>query len=762
MKKTLLLIQIFFIVFLFDPTLAQVYKDETATIKNRVNDLLERMTLEEKVGQMCQYVGLEHIKSAEKNRTKDSNNDAWGFYKGLSVNDIEKMIIKGEIGSFLHVTTAQETNYLQSLAMKSRLQIPIIFGIDAIHGSGLTYGATIYPSPITLAATWNAKLVKQIAAETAEELRALGLHWTFTPNVDIALDARWGRVGETFGEDPFLVSAMGVATVKGFQNNGSNKVLACAKHLIGGSEPINGLNGSPTDMSERKMREIFLPPYKAVIDAGVSTIMAAHNELNGVPCHSNKYLIEDIIRKEYGFNGFVVSDWMDIERLYNRHRVAKTPEEASYLAVDAGINMHMHGPGFFEHIINLVRKGKLSETRINKIVSPILKLKFELGLFENPFVDVAESNKVLYSLKHRQTALKAARDGIVLLKNDGLLPIKIENYKHILITGPNANNQTILGDWVLSQPEKNITTVVEGFNKIIKEEDRLTYFDCGQSDKHITPSAINKAAKLAKNSDLIIIVVGENPLRYMPGEKTSGENVARSNIKLPGNQIDLVKAIYRTGKPVIAVLVNGRPLGVEWIAENIPAVIESFEPGALGGLAVAEIITGKINPSGKLPLTIPRNVGQIVTTYNYKPSQFIQTYAMSSKKPLYNFGFGLSYTNFAYNNLIIKKSKITIDENTTVSVTVTNIGKIAGDEIVQLYIHDDFSSVTRPVKELKGFKRIHLEPNESKNVEFKITPSLLSFYDLNMNYVIEPGDFTIMVGSSSADKDLLKRKITVK
>ncbi len=738
-----------------------LYKDVNAPIEQRVEDLLSRMTLEEKVGQMCQFVGPEHIHLTEKMKNKDANIDAWAYYKDLTVADIDSMVVRGEIGSFLHVKTAQETNFLQSLAMKSRLQIPLIFGIDAIHGAGLTSGATIYPSPITNAASWDTSLAREIASQTAEELRSLGLHWTFTPNVDVARDARWGRVGETFGEDPYLVSQFGAATIKGFQNNGKAKVLACAKHLIAGSEPENGLNGAPTDLSERRLREIFLPPYEAAVKAGVATVMAAHNELNGVPCHSNKWLMEKILRNELDFNGFIVSDWMDVERIYNRHRVARSYEEADLLAVDAGIDMHMHGPGFYERVIKLVRSGKLKEEKINRAVRGILRAKFELGLFENPFVDAGKVSNILFNEKHRETALKAAREGIVLLKNDGLLPIDEEKYDKILITGPNANAPTILGDWVLPQPEENVTTILEGFRDEIKDKNKLTFFDCGTSVKHIDKEKIKQAAELARKSGLVILVLGENPLRYMADEKTSGENVARSNIKLLGNQLDLVKAIYATGKPVVVILVNGRPLGVEWIAENIPAIIEAFEPGELGGKAVAEIALGKVNPSGKLPITFPRNVGQIVTTYNHKPSSFVQRYVETPRSPLFPFGYGLSYAKFVYSVLKTDKRIFDKNENCEVSVKVKNIGRREGDEIVQLYVRDEFSSVTRPVKELKDFKRIHLKPGESKTVHFVITPEKLAFYNSDMQRVVEPGKFKIMVGSSSLDKDLLKTEIEV-
>ncbi len=761
MRKFLL--KVFVIAFFFSLSFyleaqTPIYKNPKFTINERVKDLLSRMTLEEKIGQMCQFVGPNHIKQARKEKGKDKNVDAWGMYPGLSIADLERMVTKGEIGSFLHVTTAEETNHIQKLAMQSRLQIPVLFGDDAIHGVGLTKGATVYPVPISIAASFDTALARRIAAETAEELYSIGVRWTFAPNVDVARDARWGRVGETFGEDPLLVSKMGVGFVKGFQN-GKHKVLACAKHLVAGGEPINGINGAPTDISERTLREIFFPSFKAAAEAGVATVMAAHNELNGIPCHSNKWLF-DLLRKDFGFKGFVVSDWMDIERIYTRHKAASSLEGAAMLAVNAGIDMHMHGPKFFDWVLHLVKTGKISQERIDKAVERILRAKFELGLFENPFVDVNSQKKILFSAKHRQTALKAARESIVLLKNNGMLPLDKSKYEKILITGPNADNQTILGDWAVRQPGANVVTVAEGLKKFLRN--KVKYFDCGNSVKHIEKSKITKAKELAKKSDLVILVLGENPLRYLPNEKTDGENVDRSKIDLPGNQLELVKEIHKTGKPIIVILINGRPLGVEWISKNVSALIEAFEPGALGGLGLAEILLGKVNPSGKLPITIPRSVGQIVNVYNHKPSQFVRGYVDANYKPLYEFGYGLSYTKFKFENLKIVPRSINKGDSAKVSVWVYNTGDRAGAEVVQLYVRDDFSSVTRPVKELKGFERIFLKPGEKKRIEFLITPDDLSFYNAEMKHVVEPGTFTIMVGNSSRDQDLIKTKLSVK
>lgn len=743
-----------------------VYKDKSQPVELRVKDLLSRMTLEEKIAQMCQYVGIEHIKHAQRKIPASEllKNDALGYYPGFSIDSLISMTKKGLIGSFLHVLTAEETNQLQKYAMQSRLQIPLIIGIDAIHGNAMVKGTTVYPTPIGMASTWSTELVEKLHRETAFEMRATGSHWSFTPNVDVARDARWGRVGETFGEDPYMVSQMGVAAIKGLQGNnmqGKDEVVSCIKHLVGGSQSLNGLNAAPTDISERTLREVFLPPYKASVENGAFSVMTAHNEYNGVPCHSSKYLMEDILRKEWGFKGFVVSDWMDIERIHKLHKVAETMKEASFLSVDAGMDMHMHGPHFSDHLKELVNEGRLTEDRINQSVSKILTAKFKLGLFENPYIDLKKVDDVVFTKKHQETALEAARKSITLLKNDGILPLKKGKYKKILVTGPNANNQTIMGDWAMEQPDEKCITIYEGIKEIASGSE-VEFFNSGEIIKKIKDSDIKKAAKKASKSDLAIVVVGENSMRYKWADKTCGENMARARIDLAGKQLELVKKIHKTGTPVLVILVNGRPLGLTWVDKNIPAIIEAWEPGSFGGQAVAEIIYGKINPSGKLPITVPRSVGQIQTYYNHKPSHFFHKYTAESKKPLYSFGYGLSYTKYHYSNLKTNRSDFGADQKIILSVNVKNTGEVDGEEVVQLYIRDNYSSATRPVKELKGFKRVSLKSGESKKVEFEITPEMLAYYDINMKYTTEKGKFTLMVGSSSGDKDLLKCEVEYK
>ena len=759
--KALQIILLFTSCFVFSQNSVYPYLDSDLDVTKRVEDLMNRMTLYEKACQMNQFVGLEHMKKAEKDLSPEDmkKSDAQGFYKGVFSEDVKQMIIDGQIGSFLHVITAEEANYLQQLANKSKLKIPLLIGIDAIHGNALYRGATVYPSPITIASTWDENNSYDVGIQTALEMRYTGSHWAFTPNIDVMRDARWGRVGETFGEDPYLVSQMGTAMINGLQQGdftGTKKVIACAKHLIAGSEPINGLNLSPMDISERTLNEIYLPPYKSAVDAGVFSIMAAHNEVNGVPSHSNKKLMTNIIRNEWGFDGFYVSDWLDIERLETLHKVARNFKEAVYLAVDAGIDMHMHGPNFPELVVELVNEGVLSEERVNYACSKILEAKFKLGLFENRFVDEDDISKKIFNQHHTETALKLARQGIVLLKNNNVLPlVSPKNSKNkILVTGPNANNQSILGDWHSAQPDENVYTVFQGIKKIGNEMGYLVdYHDSNENIKKISEKDITKTIEIANEYDLVVLVIGDNSMRYKWNQKTAGENTARAELNLAGKQLELAMRLKESGKNIIVVYVNGRPISEPWISENINVIIEAWEPGSYGGLAVAEIMFGKINPSGKLPLTVARSVGQLKMFYNHKHSMYFRDYAMQTNKPLYSFGFGLSYTKFDISTPKLNSSKFK-KGILSVSVNVKNIGEISGDEIVQLYISDKYSSITRPVKELKAYKRVSLKPGESKEIVFELNKSVFAYYDSEMNYVVEAGDFDILVGNSSRDEDL--------
>ena len=739
------------------------YKDASLPVEKRVKDLISRMTLEEKVGQMNQFVGIEHIKSNEAHLTEEElkTNTAQAFYPGFPANVIEKWTIEGLIGSFLHVLTIEEANYLQGLAMQSRLQIPIMFGIDAIHGNCNCPDNTAYPTSIGLASSFNTDLAYTIARQTAAEMRAMNMHWTFNPNVEVARDARWGRCGETFGEDPYLVSKMGEVSVKGYQGDfDSDDVLACIKHFVGGSQPINGTNGSPTDLSERTIREVFFPSFKAGVDAGALSLMTAHNELNGIPCHTNEWLMKDVLRGEWGFEGFVVSDWMDIEHVYDLHATAENMKEAFYQSVMAGVDLHMHGVHWNELVCELVREGRIPESRIDESVRKILTIKFRLGLFEQPFADVETTMDVRLCQEHRQTALEAARQGIVLLKNDGLLPLDPTRYKKVLVTGINANDHNILGDWTSEQKDENCITILEGL-RAVSPETEFVFVDQGWNPQAMSQKKVDEAVAKAAKCDLNIVVAGEHMFRGNWDQKTCGEDTDRSDLNLVGLQQELIERIYATGVPVVVVLVTGRPLGVEWVADNVPALLNAWEPGMYGGQAVAEILYGKVNPSAKLSMTMPRSSGQIQMIYNHKPSQYFHPYVVTPSTPLYPFGYGLSYTEYEYSDLRLSSDKMSSDGSLKVSVKLTNKGDMAGTEIVQLYLRDRFSQVTRPVKELKDFARVALAPSESKVVEFVITPDKLRFLDKKMQPIVEPGEFIVMVGSSSADKDLLKASFWV-
>ena len=760
--KTFICSFVIFISLSFSMESDPAYLDSSLTDNQRVEDLLSRMTIEEKVAQMCQYVGLNYLGSdSESSLTAEIlNSDSKASYKGFLKKDIAQMVVDGKIGSFLHVLQPQESNMLQALALKSRLKIPLIIGIDAIHGNGMVKGTTVYPSPISISSTFTDSLSYEVGLQTAKEIRAAGSHWAFTPNIDVLRDPRWGRVGETFGEDPLLVSNMGVSMIKGLQE--TNRVIACAKHFVAGSEPVNGLNSSPMDISERNLREIYLKPFKKAVESGVYSIMAAHNELNGVPCHMNKYLMKEILRDEFKFEGFIVSDWMDIERIHTLHKTAEDIKDASFLSVDAGMDMHMHGPYFLEHIVELVKENKISEERINESARKILLAKFKLGLFEDPFIDLTKVDKNIFTKKHKKTSLDIARKSVVLLNNrSGTLPIITSNKIKILVTGPNSNNHSILGDWTKPQPKENVVTIFEGIKMIGSQNGfQVDFHDSNKDILNISPEDISSTVAMAKDYDYVFVVVGDNSLRHLKNKKTAGENMARAKLNLAGNQLNLVKSLDKLNNELIVIYVNGKPIAEPWIAENINSIIEAWEPGSFGGQAVGEIIFGEVNPSGKLPLTFPRSVGQLQMVYNHKPSQYFHKYAEEKITPLYPFGHGLSYSKFTYSDLEVKKPK---SKNSLINISflITNNSDTYGEEIVQIYFRDSYSSVTRPVKELVKYKRVPLNPREAKRLSFSIPVKDLAFYDLNMDLCVEKGDFEFMVGGTSNNKGLIKASLQI-
>ena len=733
------------------------WRDASLSPEKRTRLILKEMTLEEKIGQMCQYVGPCYVPPDQGSPYKniDASDD------NLGDPNMADKVRHGRVGAFLHVLTGEEAHALQEMAQESRLGIPLLLGIDAIHGNGLRKGCTVYPSPINLASSFHPEIMETIGSQTATEMRHTGLYWTFAPNLDVARDARWGRMGETFGEDPYLVSQMGKYSIWGLQGRNRNfsegKVAACAKHLIGGGEPFGGLNASPMDMSERKMREIHLPPFEVAVKEGkVATVMTAHNELNGIPCHGNKELIEGLLRGELGFDGFVVSDWMDIERLHSMHHWVPSEDEAFKVSVESGIDMHMQGDNYFESVLDGVRSGRIPEKRIDEAAGKILRLKFELGLFENPVPPVPEDRSYEKPAEHLQTSLDAAREGIVLLKNDGVLPLKPgRELKKIFLCGPDADSQTILGDWVVPQDDDDVITVLEGFQAEFPYARIDTMCFRGRVTA-VDDAGIRQAAAKARQADVNILVLGDNSQRYSAFGRTCGENCDRDNIALPGRQQELLEAVAASGRPTVLILMSGRALGLEWAAESpsVNAIVEAWEPGMFGGQALAEIVSGKVNPSGKLPVTVPRNAGQIQCVYNHKHSQYSRHFALAEQGPLYPFGFGLSYSSFNYGEPTLSKSEITANESVTVNFTLTNDGPSDGAETAQLYIRDEYGSVTRPVKELKGFRKVFLKAGESVRMSFDITPEMLACWGAKERWEVEPGDFTIMIGSSSADSDL--------
>ncbi|MBP5486208.1 MAG: glycoside hydrolase family 3 C-terminal domain-containing protein [Bacteroidales bacterium] len=774
------------------------WRDSSLPAAERAKLLLKEMTLEEKVGQMCQYVAPCYVPPGQGSPYK--NIDATD--ENLGNKDLADKIRRGEVGSFLHCMTTKEAIALQEMAKESRLGIPLLIGIDAIHGNALIEGCTIYPTNINMASTFDPELMEKIGAETALEMRQKGLYWTFAPNLDVARDARWGRMGETYGEDPFLVTEMGKHSILGLQGPDRNfdegHVIACAKHLIAGGEPFGGLNAAPMDVSERQLREIYLPPFIAAVeDAHVGTVMAAHNEINGIPCHGNSWLLKDLLREELGFDGFVVSDWMDIERLHAMHHWAPDSTEAFVRSVEAGIDMHMQGDNYFEAVIGAVNSGRIPMKRIDEAAGKILEMKFAVGLFEAPLPSMEPLEN---ASEHRQTALQAAREGIVLLKNNGILPLRTEitmarntlagkttatigslrggtvsranggaeqseavgqpkvlpamPIRRIFVVGPNADSQTILGDWAAPQPDSLVITVLEGLRNEFPGTTIDTMCFSGMIS-NVDAKGIAVARHKASAADVCIVVAGENSQRYSAFGRTCGENCDRDDLDLPGMQEQLLEAVASTGKPTILVLMTGRANSIAWAKDNVDAILNVWEPGQMGGQAVAEVISGKVNPSGKLPVTMPRSVGQVPTVYNHKHSQYSRLFATNETGPLWPFGFGLSYSCFRYSGLKFLSADGTPDgETTAITVRITNEGPFDGAEVVQLYIRDEYASVTRPVKELKAFKRIFLKNGESTDVTFDITPEMLQCFGADNRWTVEPGEFTIMVGSSSADEDL--------
>ncbi|HLF50877.1 beta-glucosidase BglX [Flavobacterium sp.] len=725
-------------------------KSETIVIDRKVDSLLQLMTLDEKIGQLNQYNGFWEITGPAP---KDGQ--AAKKYEDLK---------KGLVGSMLNVKGVKDVRALQKIAVEqTRLHIPLLFGFDVIHGY-----KTISPIPLAEAASWDLEAIKNSASIAAEEASAVGINWTFAPMVDVSRDARWGRVMEGAGEDSYLGSKIAVARIQGFQGenfNSNKKILACAKHFAGYAFAESGKEYSTVDVSEETLQNVIFPPFKASVDAGVRTFMNSFNELNGIPATGSSYLQRKILKGDWQFKGIVVSDWGSMKEMVN-HGYAKDEKNAAEIAMNAGSDMDMESYVYLDHLAALVKEGKVKEALIDDAVKRILKVKFELGLFENPYkyCDEKHEKETVGKEEFHQGVLDMAKKSIVLLKNDNsLLPLKKSGQKIALI-GALANDKTSpLGSWRIGADDNTAVSVLEGLQKY--PQNQLTYtkgadVNIGRTEfmfetkiNTTDKSGFEQAIAAAKLADVVVMVLGEHGLQ-------TGEGRSRTNLDLPGVQQELLEAVFKVNKNIVLVLNNGRPLAIPWADENIPAIVEAWHLGTQSGNAIAQVLYGDYNPSGKLPMTFPRNVGQVPIYYNYKntgrptmnepESVFWSHYGDQKNTPLYPFGYGLSYSKFDYSNLQLSKKSFSKEDQIQVSVMVKNSGKVTGKEVVQMYIRDLVGSITRPVKELKGFEMIELQPGESKKVSFTIDKKTIEFFTANQKWEAEAGDFKVFIGTNSA------------
>ncbi|MCW5911796.1 MAG: beta-glucosidase BglX [Cyclobacteriaceae bacterium] len=723
-------------------------------IDARVDSVLNLMTLEEKIGQL-------NLPSAGQFTTGAAEN-----------SDIAKKIENGQVGGLFNIKRVAAIREMQQIAVeKSRLKIPLIFGMDVIHGY-----ESVFPIPLGLSCSWDMELVERSARIAATEASADGINWTFSPMLDLSRDPRWGRISEGNGEDTYLSSQIAKAMVKGYQGDdlsANNTIMSCVKHfaLYGAAEA--GRDYNTTDMSRQRMYNEYFPPYKAAVDAGAGSFMASFNEIDGIPATANKWLLTDVLRKEWGFNGFVVSDYTGVSEMI-AHGIGDL-QTVSARAVDAGLDMDMVSEGLLNTLKKSVEEGKITEKQITEACRRVLKAKFQLGLFDDPYryCNEERAKAEVFTAANRAEARKAATESFVLLKNEGnILPLKKAGT--IAVIGPLANNrENMTGTWSVAARFSESVSVMEGLTKAVGNsaklvyargsnlhedaaiEERATMF--GKSlnrDKRSAEEMRSEAVRVARSADVIVAVIGE-------GAEMSGEASSVTNLELPQTQRELLKALLQTGKPVVVVLFTGRPLVLKWENENLPAMLNVWFGGSEAGDAIADVLFGDVNPSGKLSTTFPQNVGQVPLYYAHKNTgrplrgpwfqKFQSNYIDVSNDPVYPFGYGLSYTSFIYGDVKLDKSSITPAETLTVSVDVTNTGKYDGAEVVQLYVRDWVGSVTRPVKELKGFKKVMIKAGETKTVTFQLTKEDLSFYNYDLKWVAEPGEFSVLVGGNSSD-----------
>ena len=738
-----------------------VYKQKDRPVDLRVEDLLSRMTLREKVYQMASSAVVEWVTEPDELRVLIDGKFQWKRAKKLADRCIAGF---SEIVRFVPPTEGvRRVNELQKHCLKkTRLGIPLLIMDEALHGCCAAQ-STIFPQAIGWASTWDTDFVVRMAQSIGKEARSRGINQVFSPILDVTHDPRWGRTEETLGEDPHLVARLGTAFIRGLQGHPSGKysVMTTMKHFGIHNSPENGCNVGPTNASERTVRDIYLRPFEAgVKDGGTLSVMSAYSEWDGVPASASRWLQTDILRKEWGFDGFVVSDYGSVAMLADRHAIASDKTRAAQLAVQAGVDVETPSLNCFRGLIKSVEDGEFPVELIDRSVRRILKAKFRMGLFENPYADKKMVMKLLDSKEHRGLALEVARKSIILLKNDGILPIR-KTARSIAVIGPNAAAVRI-GNYGSSG--RRVVTALEGIKAQALKSVKVSYSKgCeiyGGEGKSGFPAAI----EAARNADIAVLVMGEvSDWGSKDPNPVSGEGYDSNSLALGGYQLELIQEIFKVQKNVVVVLYNGRPLALPWVKENIPAMIEAWYPGEEGGTALGEILFGKINPSGRLPITVPASVGQLPVYYNHKPTargyskkpgtfdKAGRDYVFGTTEPLFPFGFGLSYTKFAYSKLAVSPSRIRPNSRVLVSVEVRNAGKVAGEEVVQLYVRDVLASVTRPVKELRGFRRIFLKPGQKRKVEFVLGPDDLSFTGLEGRRLVEPGVFEVMVGGNSVD-----------
>lgn len=740
---------------------APKYRNPELAIEDRVADLVSRMTLEEKVGQIApngKPASVLDPTGTFTNETAQATLARW-WDPDLEFPPKRAAILRNSVQRYLRE--------------KTRLGIPDLFMGEALHGF-MEYGSTSFPQAIGLASTWDPALVKRVFAAAGEEAGAAGVGQVFSPVLDLARDPRWGRTEETYGEDPYLVSRMAVAAVTGLQGDdffiGRDHAMATMKHFAVHGQPEGGTNTAPGNYSERVIRETFFVPFEAAVKEGhVGSVMASYNEIDGIPSHINHWLLDKVLRQEWGFPGFVTSDGDGLQMLVQTHHVASNKADAARLAIAAGVDYDLSDGSVYRTLLTQVNQGIVPESQLDRAVSRILTAKFRLGLFDNAIVDPDAAERITNSPEHRKIALKAAQETIVLLKNDKqLLPLDLNKLKTIAVIGPNADGLHLGG---YSRSPIHGVTILQGIQDRVGSKAKVIFAEgCRFTNKHqdwhgwfddnvelidqaTQADKIKEAVAAAKSADVAILVVGENEStnREAWSEKHRGD---RDSLDLLGAQNELVKEVVETGKPVVVLLINGRPLSINYIAEHAPAILEGWYLGEEGGTAAANVLFGDVDPGGKLPITFPHSVGDLPDFYNHKPSAN-RSYAFSTREPLFPFGYGLSYTTFKFENLHVEPAQIYIGGTAKVSVDVSNTGDREGDEVPQMYVHQRVASVTRPVMALKGFRRIHLNPGEKKTVEFTITPDALSLLDVDMHKVVEPGAFDVMVGASSEQTQLV-------